>query len=39
MVSESTLQLQKMLTKYLKAEHATSLSTDTAGTNQLCPVE
>jgi len=27
----------QMLTKYLKVEQASSLATDTAGTNQLCP--
>jgi len=28
-----------LLTKYLKVEHASSLATDPAGTNQLCPIE
>jgi len=38
-VSESALQLQQMLSKYLKVGQASSLATDTAGTNQLCPKE
>jgi len=28
-----------LLTKYLKVEHASSLATDPAGTNQLSPIE